>query len=69
MDPNKTYDYVIGVDEAGRGPLAGPVTLGAFGVKASDLAEIEQILFPQGIKDSKKLTPKKRELIFDQLVI
>ncbi|MDQ5889858.1 MAG: ribonuclease [Patescibacteria group bacterium] len=69
MDSSKTYDYVIGVDEAGRGPLAGPVTLGAFGVKVSDLAEIEQLLFPQGIKDSKKLTPKRRELIFDQLVI
>ena len=69
MDAKKTYDYVVGVDEAGRGPLAGPVTLGAFGVKASDLVEIEQILFPKGIKDSKKLTPKKRELIFDQLVI
>jgi len=69
MDSSKTYDYVIGVDEAGRGPLAGPVTLGAFGVKASNLVEIEQILFPKGIRDSKKLTPKKRELIFDQLVI
>ncbi len=68
MIKEQDYDYVVGVDEAGRGPLAGPVTLGAFGVRIDNLKEIEQILFPQGIKDSKKLTPKKRELIFNQLV-
>ena len=48
---------VCGVDEVGRGPLAGPVVASA-------------VIFPKGIslsgvKDSKKLTPKKREELFD----
>lgn len=69
MTGKKEYDYVVGVDEAGRGPLAGPVTLGVFGVKTSALKGVGEKLFPLGIKDSKKLTPKKRELIFEQLVV
>ncbi len=46
--------YIVGVDEAGRGPLAGPVTVGAV------MAPINSQFF-SGIKDSKKLTAKKRE--------
>jgi ribonuclease HII len=55
--------YVVGVDEAGRGPLAGPVAVGTVCV-----AEGFDILaaFP-GLNDSKKLTEKKREVIFIQL--
>ena len=50
------YRYVAGIDEAGRGPLAGPVVASA-------------VIFPQnwtypGIKDSKKLSAKKREQLF-----
>ena len=48
---------VAGMDEAGRGPLAGPVTAGAV------------VLPPEfavpGINDSKKLTPKKRQYFYD----
>ena len=51
---------IAGVDEAGRGPLAGPVIAAAV------------ILDPKnpihGLKDSKKLTEKKRELLFDEIV-
>lgn len=49
--------YLCGVDEAGRGPLAGDVYAAA--VILPDDAEIE------GINDSKKLTEKKREALFD----
>ncbi len=53
--------YIIaGTDEAGRGPLAGPV------VAAAVVLTIEQreMLLSLGLNDSKKLTPKKREKIF-----
>ncbi len=53
--PSK-YDFVVGVDEAGRGPLAGPVALGAV-VIHKDFDEA----FFEGIRDSKKLSEEKRE--------
>lgn len=49
--------YLAGVDEAGRGPLAGPVAAAA--VILPEGAEID------GINDSKKLSEKKREALFD----
>lgn len=50
---------VAGVDEAGRGPLAGPVVAAA--VILDDLAPI------QGLADSKTLTARRREVLFDQI--
>jgi ribonuclease HII len=50
---------VIGVDEAGRGPLAGPVSVGA-AILPTDFSH-------PIINDSKKLTEKKREALFDEL--
>lgn len=50
--------HIIGVDEAGRGPLAGPVV-----AAAASLKEYSDVL--QEINDSKKLTEKKREKLFD----
>ncbi len=55
--------FVIGIDEAGRGPLAGPVALGL--VVAPEGFNIAEA-FP-GIKDSKLLTEKKREFFFAEL--
>lgn len=54
---SKGYSLICGTDEAGRGPLAGPVCAAA-------------VILPIGLEipgldDSKKLTPKKRELLFD----
>lgn len=56
-------EYVLGVDEAGRGPLAGPLAVGLV-CAPCDLDLIA--LFP-GLNDSKALTEKKREAIFAQL--
>ena len=53
----KGYKLVCGVDEAGRGPLAGPVCAAA--VILPDNCEIE------GLNDSKKISEKKRESLFD----
>lgn len=54
---NRGFNAVCGVDEAGRGPLAGPVFAAA--VILPDGCEIE------GLNDSKKLSEKKREALFD----
>lgn len=58
-----TIKYIIGIDEVGRGPLAGPVTVCAFAVPKKYLKIIESI----GAKDSKKLSEQKRELIVKKL--
>lgn len=57
--------YVIGVDEAGRGPLAGPVAVGVVAVPEGFNVARE---FP-GVVDSKKLSEKKREKIFTLLEV
>ncbi len=54
---NSGFKYICGVDEAGRGPLAGPVCAAAV-IFAED-TEIE------GLNDSKKLSEKKREALYD----
>lgn len=54
---DKGYTLIAGVDEAGRGPLAGPVFAAA--------VVFEKGTFIEGINDSKKLSEKKREALFD----
>lgn len=54
---DKGYKYVAGVDEAGRGPLAGPVF-------AAAVIFEKGVVIPE-INDSKKLSEKKREELFD----
>lgn len=54
---NEGYTYIAGVDEAGRGPLAGPVCAAA--------VILPEDAFIEGINDSKKLTEKRREELFD----
>lgn len=56
----KGYLTVCGVDEAGRGPLCGPVVAAA--------VILPEGLYLEGLNDSKKLTEKKRELLFDQII-
>lgn len=51
---------IAGIDEAGRGPLAGPLVCACVIMPKTDLIE--------GINDSKKLSPKKREELFEQIV-
>lgn len=55
----KRHQYGIGIDEAGRGPLAGPVAVGAALVPA----DFDWRLLP-GVGDSKKVTPKRRLVIY-----
>ena len=51
------YEYVCGVDEAGRGPLCGPVVAAA--------VILPRDLYIEGLNDSKKISEKKREQLFD----
>lgn len=57
---NKGCKYICGVDEVGRGPLAGPVVCAAVIMPLDDLVE--------GVDDSKKLTAKKREILSGQIL-
>ncbi len=53
--------HIAGIDEAGRGPLAGPVVAAAVVFQAGT--------FITGVDDSKKLTPRARDRLFDQIMI
>ena len=53
---------VIGIDEVGRGPLAGPVTVCAF--YSNDISKLKKEFFTNGIKDSKKLSKSIRNSIY-----
>jgi ribonuclease HII len=50
---------VIGIDEVGRGPIAGPVAVGAFVILKA--AEVKRGRFFHGVKESKQLSPEARE--------
>ena len=56
----EAFSYICGIDEAGRGPLAGPVVAGAV-VLPKDC----RILY---VNDSKKLSEKKREMLYDVIL-
>jgi ribonuclease HII len=58
------YKIIIGIDEAGRGPLAGPVVASAVCIKNCDLF-IDKDKRWDFVRDSKKLAEKKREEIFE----
>lgn len=56
---DKGYNLIAGVDEVGRGPLAGPVVAAA--------CIFDRDVDIVGIDDSKKLSEKKRERLFDEI--
>lgn len=53
-------ELIAGVDEAGRGPLAGPLVIGG--------VILPRDAFIPGLNDSKKLSEKKRELLYDEIL-
>ena len=57
---SKGYKFVCGVDEAGRGPLCGPVVAAAVILKRDDKIE--------GVNDSKRLSEKKREEVYERIM-
>ena len=57
---SKGYTLIGGVDEVGRGPLAGPVVCACVVMPLDDIID--------GVDDSKKLSKKKRELLYDKII-
>ncbi|WP_106746150.1 ribonuclease HII [Yoonia maritima] len=57
---DRGFTYIAGVDEVGRGPLAGPVVAAAVVLDANNI--------PDGLNDSKKLTAKKRDALYDAIM-
>lgn len=56
----KGYKFIAGVDEAGRGPLAGPVVVAAVIMPLNEVID--------GVNDSKKLTAKKRDDLYEKIL-
>jgi len=61
--------FIIGIDEAGRGPLAGPVSVGCFGAEQKMESWLLKNIFENKLRDSKKLSPKKREEIYEKFLL
>lgn len=63
QEEKKLYEanlqYICGIDEAGRGPLAGPVVVGA--------VILPEESFIEGVNDSKKVSEKKREKLYEKI--
>ncbi len=56
----KGFKKICGIDEAGRGPLAGPVVVAGVIMKEDS--------FIEGVNDSKKVSEKKREILYDKII-
>lgn len=61
MKNKNKFQYIVGIDEVGRGPLAGPVAVGVCVISVSKMKKLLADGFFNGIRDSKKLSEKKRE--------
>ena len=57
---NTGVEYICGIDEAGRGPLAGPVVVASCIMPQNSMIE--------GVNDSKKISEKKRERVFEEVI-
>ncbi len=57
---SRGFTRIAGVDEVGRGPLAGPVTAAA--------VVLDPLRIPEGLNDSKRLTRKARERLYDEIM-
>ena len=58
-------DHIAGIDEAGRGAIAGPVVAAAVILPITDQGRLESL---SGVDDSKKLTPLQRESMFEKII-
>ena len=66
---NEQENFLVGLDEVGRGPLAGPVVACGVCLDCHERKAFEQLLANLGVTDSKKLTSKKRKKILQTLGI
>lgn len=62
------FELAIGVDEAGRGPLAGPVFAAAAAIKNPFCRDVEWRYLLKSVNDSKKIGAKKREIVYQKII-
>ncbi|MDD5621260.1 MAG: ribonuclease HII [Candidatus Pacebacteria bacterium] len=62
----KQYTTIMGIDEAGRGPLAGPVVAAAVSLNSLNNKKLKKIV--SLAKDSKKMTARQREKVFEMIL-
>ena len=55
---------ILGIDEAGRGPVIGPLVIAGAMIKTENIHKLQEL----GVKDSKLLTPKRREYLFEKII-
>ncbi|MFC1686046.1 ribonuclease HII [Nanoarchaeota archaeon] len=55
--------YILGIDDAGRGPIIGPMVIGGTIFKKEDIDKLKKL----GVKDSKMIVPKKREFLSNEI--
>ena len=55
---------IIGVEEAGRGPVIGPLVMAGVSIDEKDLPMLKKL----GVKDSKQVSPNQREFLFDKII-
>lgn len=65
MKDRGQHKFLIGIDEVGRGPIAGPVAVGVVSLKVENLKL--KVEWAQGFRDSKKLSAKAREAWFGKI--
>ncbi|MGC9133000.1 MAG: ribonuclease HII [Nanopusillaceae archaeon] len=56
--------YILGIDEAGRGPVIGPMVIAGYCIEENNIEKLKEI----GVKDSKELTRKEREEIYEEII-
>lgn len=61
--------WCIGIDEVGRGPIAGPVTIGVFAIQKKMMQEKKAQQILREVRDSKQLTESQRESIFRRIAV
>ncbi|MEA3378952.1 MAG: ribonuclease HII [Nanoarchaeota archaeon] len=57
-------ETVLGIDEAGRGPVIGPLVIAGIRIKESNIKKLQEL----GVRDSKQIAPKKREFMYDKII-
>ncbi len=55
---------ICGIDDAGRGPMLGPLVIAGISLEKKNIKKLSAL----GVKDSKKLTPKSRELLYKKII-
>lgn len=65
MNPLTKFVQICGVDDAGRGSMLGPLVIAGVSLDKTKLRKLSSL----GVKDSKKLSPKSREMLYKKIIL